>query len=252
MPLQGPKKTPAGYFLALTPPVTTPEVRWSADAWELTEAWSTWGSAQREALLQELLAHPTWFSRPPRQDILSPIFGPWAGTNMAGKHVFMTDTPDLPGTGRSGKAIWLLEGILMSSTSITPVLKVQSAVAEVEEDRISLFGDGDTVAADSDSGSERGGETREIQLDEIEMGSPAGAAPTRIRNREWEARKFMGKERVREARLKAQIAARMADKEERRYFAQFGDLDDGESHFSDYDLTDDEASEATTDGEGSA
>lgn len=252
MPLQGPKKTPAGYFLALTPPVTTPEVRWSAGAWELTMEWSSWGSAQRDALLQELIAHPAWFSRPPRQDILSPIFGPWAGTNMAGKHVFMTDTPDLPGIGRSGKAIWLLEGILMSSTAITPVLKMQTAVADPEEDRISLFGDGDTVETDSDADNE-GGETREIQLDEIEMGSPAGAAPTRIRNREWEARKFMAKERVREARLKAQIAARLADKEERRFFAHFGDLDDGESHFSDYDLTDDEVSEpGTTDGESSA
>lgn len=246
MPLQGPKKTPAGYFLALTPPAVTPEVRWAAGAWELTEAWSTWAARERESLLHELLAHPTWFSRPPRQDILSPIFGPWAGTNMAGKHVFMTDTPDLPGTGRSGKAIWILEGILMSSTAIVPVLKIQTAEADPEEDRISLFGDGETVEAESESGSEGGGDTREIQLDEIEMGSPAGAAPTRIRNREWEARKFMAKERVREARLKAQIAARLAEKEERRFFAHFGDLDDGESHFSDYDLTDDEVSEAGT------
>lgn len=163
---------------------------------------------------------------------------------MAGKHVFMTGIPDLPGIGRSGRATWLLEGVLMSSTAIKPVFAVKEAIADPEDDRISLFGDGDTVDADDDSAAEEAGETREIQLDEIEMGSPAGAAPTRVRNREWEARKFMAKERVREARLKAQIAARLAEKEERRYYAHFGDLDDGESHFSDYDLTEDEASDA--------
>lgn len=250
MPLQGPRKTPAGYFLALQPPVATPEVRWADTAWEINDTWSTWAASQREALLQELVTHPTWFSRPPRQDILSPIFGPWAGTNMAGKHVFTADIPELPGTGRSGKASWILEGILMSSTAIKPVLKLGNITADPEEDRISLFGDGETV--DDASETEADGETREIKLDEIEMGSPAGAQPTRIRNREWEARKFIAKERVREARLKAQIAARMADKEERRFYAQYGDLEDGESHFSEYDLTDEDVSDASSVEEASA
>jgi hypothetical protein len=241
MPLQGPKKTPAGYFLTLQPPVAVPSLRWTADAWQLSEEWSTWAAAQREQLLQELVAHPTWFSRPPRQDILSPIFSPWSGTNMAGKHIFMTTTPDVP--GGSGVATWELEGILMSSTAIKPVFAVKETQPDPEDDRISLFGDGETVEADS----EEEPETREIQLDEIALGSPAGAAPTRIRNREWEARKFLAKERVREARLKSQIATRLADKEERRFYTQFGDLDDGESHFSEYDLTDEEAPEEASD-----
>lgn len=237
MPLQGPKKTPAGYFLALQPPVAVPSLRWAAGEWQLTEEWSTWAAAQREQLLQELVAHPTWFSRPPRQDILSPIFSPWSGTNMAGKYIFTTDIPEVPG-GR-GTASWELEGILMSSTAIKPVFVLKTSQPDPEEDRISLFGDGETVEAESDEEPE----TREIQLDEIALGSPAGEAPTRIRNREWEARKFLAKERVREARLKAQIATRLAEKEERRFYSQFGDLDDAESHFSEYDLTDEESSE---------
>ena len=246
MALQGPKKTPAGYYLSLQPPAQTPTLRWATGAWQLSEEWSTWAATARDDLLQQLVSHPTWFSRPPRQDILSPIFGPWSGTNMAGHHIFTVDTPEVP--GGSGTAIWELEGILMSSTAIKPVFAVKSTRPDPEEDRISLFGDGETVEANSE---DEAPETREIQLEEIEMGSPAGAAPTRVRNREWEARKFLGKERVREARLKAQIAARLADKEERRFYAQFGELDDGESRFSEYDLTDEENS-VSSDGNASA
>jgi hypothetical protein len=54
----------------------------------------------------------------------------------------------------------------------------------------------------------------------------------------------MAKERVREFRLKAQIADRMAAREEARFYEKFGDLDDTESHFSEYDLTDEEESDA--------
>ena len=119
----------------------------------------------------------------------------------------------------------------MSTSAIVPVWKVSDYV-EIEADKISLFGD------DVEDEHE---ETREIQFDDIELACPA-AAPTRMRNREWEARKFLAKERVREFRLKAQIADRLAAKEEARFKSTFGDLDDDESHFSEYDLTEDEKS----------
>jgi hypothetical protein len=105
-----------------------------------------------------------------------------------------------------------------------------------EQDTISLFGDGDTV-----DGSDEGEEPKEILFEDIETASPATGEPTRIRNRDWEARKFLAKERVREARLKAQIADHMAAKEESRFYKTYGELSDNESHFSDYDLTDDES-----------
>jgi hypothetical protein len=124
----------------------------------------------------------------------------------------------------------------MTSTSITPVWATTDVKEEETQDTISLFGDGDTV--DSEGDGEK--ETREIRFDEIED-APAAAAPTRLRNREWEAQKFMAKERVREFRLKAQIAERMAAREEARFYEKFGDLDDTESHFSEYDLTDEES-----------
>ena len=124
----------------------------------------------------------------------------------------------------------------MSGTAITPVWgAVDGWTPDPENDRISLFGDGATADGGDDD------EEKEIQFDELPQaaGGEPGKEP-RIRNREWEARKFLAKERVREARLKAQIAERMAIKEEERFIRVYGELDDGESQFSDYDLTDDE------------
>lgn len=234
MPLQPPKKNAAGYFLALTPPVDAPAIRWERSMWQLSADWKSWADTTRTALLQELLCNPKWFSRPPRQEIIEPLFSPWWGKTMQGAEQFFCTIPDVPGAAAGGKAAWSLEGLIMSSTAIAPIWKVGTVTADDAPDTISLFGDGDTI-----DGSEPGDE-REIRFEEIEE-APA-AAPTRIRNREWDAKKFMAKERVREARLKAQIAIRVAEKEESRFVKQFGELDDAESRFSEYDLTDEDIS----------
>jgi hypothetical protein len=62
--------------------------------------------------------------------------------------------------------------------------------------------------------------------------------------RDYLDRKFAAKERVKESRLKAQVAKRMALREMRYFFERFS-IEDDESTFSDYDLTDDDI----TDGE---
>lgn len=222
--------------MAATPPVSAPRIAYKNGEWSIDDAWALWATQQRATILGELLSHGTWFSKPPRREVLDPLFGPWAGRTTPGADLrFFCKMPGAPGSPKSGSAIWELQGVLMTSTSIEPVWTVVEMQEDDREDCISLFGDGQSEAA-SDQG------TREIHLDDIESASAAGT-PTRIRNREWEARKFLGKERVREARLKAQIAARMAMKEESRFIRQFGDLADGESQFSEYDLTDDERSE---------
>lgn len=256
MPLQPPKRSAAGFFLALTPPLIAPSLQWKNSTWDApTTDWAEWAAATRKTLLGELLSHGTWFSRPPRQDILDPLFSPWVSVNMQGARSFFCKMPATPGTeGSSGTATWQLQGLIMSSTAIAPVWAIAEYKVDVEQDTISLFGDGDDDDDHSSVGNiitHTGGaeETREIEIEEIDEVPPASGAPTRIRSREWEARKFLAKERVREARLKAQIAVRLARKEESRYYTQFGDLDDNESHFSDYDLTDDEGSQ--TDGESS-
>lgn len=228
MPLQPPKKTAAGYFVALAPPESTTlsyaEATWTAP----TGDWARWATETRSRLLGELLSHGTWFSRPPRREILDPLFGAWV--DPTGKQ-FVCTLPEVPGA--AGSATVGLTGLMMSATAIEPVWQILDVHEEPQEDRISLFGD----AATADDASSMG--TREIELADIEP-APVAGTPTRIRSREWEARKFLAKERVREARLKAQIAARLAQKEESRFYSQYGDLEDAESRFSDYDLTDDE------------
>jgi hypothetical protein len=240
--LTPPKRTSAGYYVALSSPVKAPALRWANGVWTHTAEWSAWATQQRSQVLDELLANPKWFSRPPRRDILEPIFGPWDARNMQGTWLFACKVPDVPGDEDSkGSAVWHLQGVIMSSSSITPVWALTDVVVDPQQDTISLFGDGGSEMGDGDTVDAGDEETREIQLDDLEE-APAAATPMRIRTREWETRKFLAKERVREARLKAQIAVRLANKEESRYYTQFGDLDETESHFSDYDLTEDESS----------
>jgi hypothetical protein len=251
--LNPPKKTPAGYYLAAVHPIIAPSLCWSSNSWDISGTWLTWASTTRESLLGELLSHGSWFSKPPRRDILEPLFGPFAGHNMQGRQQIFCKTPDIPGPkGSSGEAVWALDGILMTSTSISPVWSLHSYTVHDEQDTISLFGDAVTVDEEAEAelaaaGVDATEGTREIQLEELGDALPA-LGPTHIRSREWEARKFMNKERVREARLKAQIAERLAHREESRFFRKYGEYDDGESHFSDYDLSDiSDSSDSDTD-----
>jgi len=225
--LQAPKRQPAGgYCLALNPPAVSPKLTCDASAWYFTEEWEAFAHTMRQTLIGELLSHGNWFSRPPRRDTIESLFAPWIGKSMQGVLRFSCKQPDVPGPG---VATWTLESLTMTSSAITPNWVVSDFTARADQhDTISLFDDADTVD-----------EEREIQFDDIELSSPA-AAPTKMRNREWEAAKFLAKERVREARLKAQIADRVAVKEESRFHAKYGDLADSESQFSEYDLTEDE------------
>ncbi len=242
--MQAPKRSPAGYYLALTPPVLSPVLHWGAGAWIHSDEWSTWATTQRKQILGELMSHGTWFSKPPRHEILDPLFSPWDGRTLQGETKFFCKCPDVPGdSAGTGTAVWELDGLLMTHTAITPIWKLADVKEDDHQDTISLFGDADTVDSVEEGNEE---ETREIQFEDIED-APVGTI-THIRSREWETRKFLAKERVREARLKAQIASHLAEKEESRFYRQFGDVDDGESRFSDYDLTDNdvESSESSS------
>lgn len=242
MSLHPPKKNlkDGGYHLAITPPVTAPRLKCTDTEWLPTDEWDAWAANQRQQLIGTLLSHGNWFSRPPRRDVIEPLFAPWISKSMQGALKFFSKIPDVP---KAGSAAWQLAGLTMTSAAITPVWTVSDFVEEPEQDTISLFGDADTIDGNDENDEQL---TREIQFEEIEPASPA-AAPTKMRNREWEATKFLAKERVREARLKAQIADRLAAKEESRFYAKYGDLEDDESHFSEYDLTEDEADSTDSD-----
>jgi hypothetical protein len=150
---------------------------------------------------------------------------PWIGKAASGEAQIFCKKPDTPA---AGSAVWVLNGLTMTASAITPNWSLSEFVEK--QDTISLFGD----AEDDDE--------REIQFDEIAVASP-DSGPTRMRNREWDAAKFLAKERVRESRLKAQIAEHLAKKEEARFYTKYGDLDESESRFSDYDLEDEESDE---------
>jgi len=245
MALQAPKKSAAGFFLALTPVALSPRLQWDASGhWTVTSEWSIWAARQRSALLETLLSNPKWFSKPPRREILEPLFHTWDGKSMQGDPLFLCPPPEAPEPGTTGSAAWQLEGLVLSSKAITPVWTLSQIAQDEIVEAISLFDDGVTVDSDlEEAEAEDESQSREIQLEEVGY-SPEPAAPTRIRSREWETKKFMAKERVREARMKAQIAVRMAESEETRFFRIFGDLDDAESNFSDYDI-----SPSSSDGE---
>jgi len=238
--LSSPKKQKDGSYLLATTntAVIAPEIRWAQGTWQPTKEWIIWADAKRQEILGEFLNHPKWFSRPPRRDTLEGLFAPWGGQRMSGDLFVQLDSaPPLPEKGESGTAVWSLQGIRMTSTSITPVWQIESSESDPADEQISLFGDdgdgdGDTVEATEP-------DTREIQLDDIAPAATQAEAPkTILRSREWEGRKFLAKERVRETRLKAQIADRVARREEERFYQQFGELDENESSFSEYDLSD--------------
>lgn len=251
MPLQPPKRTPDGFHLAIDPAVSTPTVRWNsvASKWECSPEMASWLATQRTVLVGELVSHGNWFSRPPRREVLEVMFSPWTGSNETGGSVDETDdtsngvqfvcpTPILPEDAQKDgcSATWAMVGILMTSKMISPVW----SIAEIQNDP---SGPSDTISLfDGDTDTDADADGREIQFHEIE--SDLQTAPTKLKTREWEARKFLGKERVREARLKAQIAKRIAKKEESRYYEQFGDPDENESRISDFDLTDTDSDES--------
>jgi hypothetical protein len=236
MELHPPKKTSAGYFLRCESPVRMPSLRF-ADKWVLTAEWKAAADRIRSATITKLVTSPRWFTKPPRQEVLEPLFSPWAVQKGAAVEL-QCRSPDIPGV--AGEAVWCLTGIIMSGTDISPMWEVVDVKMDDTTDAISIFGG-------SDEGEEEA-ETREIHLDDISEALPVGE-PTRIRNREWERRKFIAKEMVRETRLKAVLATRMARKEEARFYAQFGEMDDGESHFSEYDLTDEDSLSSSDDEE---
>jgi hypothetical protein len=213
--------------MALDPIMITPPVLWNTvvSKWECSPEMSSWLSQQRTTIIGELISHGNWFSRPPRREMIEAMFSPWCASDAI---QFVCPTPILPEDSNGCvSAKWSLDGVIMSANSFSPVWSIHEI--QGQPDTITLLDDAERDV-------ENDGDSREIQFHEIETDKQT--APTKLKSREWEARKFLGKERVREARLKAQIAKRIAKKEESRYYEQFGVPDDNESRISDFDLTD--------------
>ena len=235
--LQAPKRlTTSGqsayYLSANSETIRSPILRFevggsgsSSGGWmSPTPEWVAWAETTRNQLIGEIVSHGTWFSRPPRRETIESLFTPWAGKDMQGQLQLFCNVGHAPTVNCS--ASLGLKGLTMSATGITPdwdVLDIVETEAEAD-DKISLFGDVDQCE-------------KEIQISDIESAPTNSIEPTKLRSRVWEEKRFMAKERVREARLKAQIAEHIAAREEERFFKIYGDLEENESQFSEYDLS---------------
>ena len=212
-------------------PLHSPTIQCSNGKWCPTPEWNKWAETTRESLIGEIMSHPNWFTKPPKRDTIETLFSPWCGKNMKSELQIFCKTPETA-LSVSGSAPWSLRGLFLTATVIYPDWNLCELTDEI--DTISLFGDSDGGASISD-------DEKEIHIAVIQSANQSdNVLPTRIRNRVWDENRFMAKERVREMRLKAQIADRIVAKEESRFIRIYGNLNDTESQFSDYDLTDNE------------
>lgn len=233
------------HLFQMISPAKSPRAQFDGSTWIPTAEWREWSDKKRAELLGELLSHGSWFKGTPRRDVLESLFPPWVGVAMNGTLQFSVVPPGSPSEEpKAGSGAWELQAITISSSGIKPVWKLVDFTPDPEDDKVSLFGDAVTADgsdSDSEGGGGDGGE-REIRIEDLPEAKPSGEPLTRIRGRTWNAQRYAAKASVREAYLKMHIAEVLAQKEEARFIKHFGELNDDESQFSDYDLTDGEQS----------
>jgi hypothetical protein len=217
--LNDPEKSAQGFVIkaSMKPSFQT---KWDNNNWKNEEELvAILLEVQKQVLATLFEKRTTWFATPPSKSQLQKLCNGWDIKNLA--------TP--PDVKKSFTGSQLLGSILISQNGISPrwISTVWEEVAKISMPWMSAE-EGDELLEVDDS--------REINID-VE-GGPVTLKPHEDRN--YRDRKFAAKERVKEARLKAQVAKRQAQRELRFFFDNFT-LDDNESSFSDYDLTDNES-----------
>lgn len=239
MKLLTPERHTEGYRILLEEAVETPEIKFEA-GWVANSEWMRATDNLRGRLLSVLYdAKDTLFKTSPTRKTLENLFAPIVVIDLSGALTIQCQLP-LPTSPKDGAGILELVGITLQKTGIIPIWNVKRYV---ENTPVVDF-DWDEPAQSGDN------EIREITLIEAEVASD-NADTLRLRtDEEYTARKFASKERVKEARLKAILARRAAEVETQRYFDEFN-INDNESSFSEYDISDfseDEASEGAEEG----
>lgn len=173
----------------------------------------------------------SWFASPPTKTQLTKLMKQWDESGLL--------LP--PDQKKNYSANQFLSGILITQEGILPKWTTASWT---ENSKIAMpwikEQEKDNSASDNEDEDndlfEEVDDSREINI-AMESGSPVRITPKE--DRDYLDKKFATKERVKEARLKAQVAKRIAYRELRYFFERFN-LEDDESTFSDYDLTDNE------------
>ena len=227
MKLLAPESSPDGFKIKLSESFETPELTYDASGWQVNTEWMRVTDTMRIKLLDLLFnARDTLFKTPPTLRNLENLFSPWVILNETGALEFKCLLPVLP-SQLDGKGILELTAIYLKRTGIFPIWNIKSysenspvvdfewnEPADIEQDfrEITLI--------ESEVQSENTNDTLQLQTDE-----------------DYNIRKFAAKERVKEARLKAILSRRAAEVETQRYFNDFN-INDAESTFSEYDISD--------------
>ena len=222
--LSEPEKSASGFQIRVSqkPALVT---KWEAGKWKNDEELLAIIMETRRVLIDMLYEkRSSWFSSAPTKTQLTKLMKGWETKNLA--------MP--PDTSKNYAGTQTLTAILILADGIQP--RWTSSIWQPEE--ISKISMPWTQGSGEDDELEEIDDSREINID-------VDSAPVKLNHhedRDYRDRKFAAKERVKEARLKAQVAKKMAYRELNFFFENFT-LEDDESTFSDYDLTDNEDEE---------
>ena len=221
--LSEPEKTASGFQIRVSqkPALLT---KWEGGKWKNDEELLAVIMETRRQLIDMLYEkRSSWFSSAPTKSQLTKLMKGWDTKNLA--------MPSDASKNYSGSQT--LTAVQISAEGILP--RWTSSVWQVDEvSKISM----PWTQGSEDDELEEIDDSREINID-------VDSAPVKLNHHEdrnYLDRKFAAKERVKESRLKAQVAKKMAFREINFFFENFT-LDDDESTFSDYDLTDNEDDE---------
>jgi len=227
MRLLSPEKTNDGFKIMFSESSKTPELSFSGEkkAWNLNSTWMTETDKLRTFVLETLYENrASYFKTSPTLNTLETLFTPWIVVNESGELTFKSELPT-PETDKDGKGIIELVGISIKKTGIYPIWGIKE-FSEI------------TPVVDFEWSETKDDELREITLIESELpNEDKGDTLKLTTDEEYNTRKFAAKERVKEARLKAILARRAATVETERYYSEFA-LNDSESSFSEYDISD--------------
>jgi len=222
--LSEPEKSSSGFQIRVNqkPALVT---KWEGGKWRNDEELlSVIMEARRQ--VTELLyeKRSSWFSSTPTKSQLTKLMKGWETGRLA--------VP--PDSSKNYTGSQTLSAVHISGEGIVP----QWLASTWKVDEVSKISMPWTQGSGEDDELEEIDDSREINID-------VDSAPVKLNHhedRDYLDRKFAAKERVKEARLKAQVAKKMAQRELNFFYENFA-LEDDESTFSDYDLTDNEDEE---------
>ncbi len=204
-----------------------PSLEFTNSIWNVTTEWMRATDSVRTKILGLLFEQrDALFKTSPTLKTLENLFAPWIVIDPENKLVLKCDLP-LPESMKDGTGVLELTAIAFikkeRGNEILPVWNLKSYAEN-------------TPVVDLDF-EETESDLRELTLFEAEVPAEGGDTIHINTDEEYNARKFAAKERVKEARLKAILARRAAEVETNRYYNEFN-INDEESTFSEYDISD--------------